>query len=218
MDKFFSKPFFEKWIKEAAPEIKDWFQKEIEYLQNNIKPDSKILDVGCGFGRHIQILAGFSKEVIGIDDDENMIRKAKQNLANLDNVKVFLQEANNLNFDDDSFDYVVCMTNTFGNFPDIKVDVLKEMKRVCKEGGRIIISVYSEKALEIRKKDYEKVGLHITKIKNGTIYSEEGLTSEQFTKPQLENLFNYLNLNVRIIEPNPISYLCEAVKEAVKKE
>jgi len=67
MNKFFSKPSFEEWLKEAPLEIKDWFQKEIEYLQNNIRPNSKILDVGCGFGRHIKILAPFSKEVIGID-------------------------------------------------------------------------------------------------------------------------------------------------------
>lgn len=213
MNKFFSKPFFEKWIKDAAPEIKDWFQKEIEYLQNNIKPNSKILDVGCGFGRHIQILAGFSKEIIGIDNDENMIRKAEQNLSNFDNVKFLLQEADKLSFDDNSFDYVICMTNTFGNFPDIKLGVLKEMKRVCKEGGKIIISVYSERSLEIRKKDYEKVGLHITKLENGTIYTEEGLVSEQFTKPQLKDLFNLLNLEVKVIELNPISYLCESLKE-----
>lgn len=209
MNKFFSKPFFKKWLKEAAPEIEDWFQKEIEYLQNNIKPNSKILDVGCGFGRHIKILASFSKEVIGVDNDENMVREAKQDLSNSDNVEVFLKEADNLSFDDDSFDYVICMTNTFGDFPDKKVDVLKEMKRVCKKDGRIIISVYSEKSSEIRKKDYEKVGLTITKIENGIIYTKEGLVSEQFTKPQLENLFNDFKLKAKIIELNPISYLCE---------
>jgi len=213
MNKFFSKPFFEKWIRDAAPEIKDWFQKEIEYLQNNIKPNSKILDVGCGFGRHIQILASFSKKIIGIDNDEIMIRKAEQNLSNFDNVKLLLQEAGKLSFTDNSFDYVICMTNTFGNFPNIRLDVLREMKRVCKKGGKIIISVYSERALEIRKKDYEKVGLHITKFENGIIYTEEGLISEQFTKPQLEELFNSFGLETKIIALNPISYVCEAIKE-----
>ena len=60
-DNFFSKPFFKTWLKQSSSEIKEWFQKEIEYLKKNIKPKSKILDVGCGFGRHIKILAPFSK-------------------------------------------------------------------------------------------------------------------------------------------------------------
>lgn len=212
MDKFFSKPFFEKWLEEAAPDIKEWFQKEIEYLQNNINPSSKILDVGCGFARHIKILASFSKEVIGIDNDENMIRKAKENLANFNNVKILFQDARNLIFNNDSFDYVICMTNTFGNLIDKKLEILKEMKRVCKRGGKIIISVYSEKSAGIRKKDYEKVGLHIIKIEQGVIYTEEGLISEQFTQTKLEDLFHNFGLKAKIIELTPISYICEMTK------
>jgi len=213
MDDFFSKHFFETWLEQAALEIKEWFSKEIEYLKKNIEPNSKILDIGCGFGRHIKILAPFSKEIIGIDNNSGMIQKAKQNLSNFDNVKLFLQDAKKLDFDDSLFDYVICMTNTFGDFPEIKIDVLKEMKRVCKNNGKIIISVYSEKSLEIRKNDYEKVGLHITKIDDGIIYTAEGLVSEQFTKSQLEKLFDSVDLVANIIELNPISYLCEATKK-----
>jgi 2-polyprenyl-6-hydroxyphenyl methylase/3-demethylubiquinone-9 3-methyltransferase len=212
MDNFFSKRFFETWLEQAAPEIKDWFSKEIEYLEKNIKPNSKILDIGCGFGRHIKILAPFAEEIIGIDNNSDMVQKSKQNLSKIKNIKLFLQDAKKLDFGDNSFDYVICMTNTFGDFPDVKIDVLKEMKRVCKSNGKIIISVYSEKSLEIRKNDYEKVGLHITKIDNGIIQTKEGLISEQFTKSQLGKLFSSVNLAVNIIELNPISYLCEATK------
>ena len=209
---FFSKPFFEIWLNQAHPKIKDWFKKEIAYLKKNIKPNSKILDIGCGFGRHIEVIADFSKEVIGIDNNFDMIRKAKDRLSNFKNVKLFVQDAQNLDFDDDYFDYVICLTNTFGDFPDIKEDVLKEMKRVCKKDGKIIISVYNDKALEIRKKDYEKVGLHITKNKDNVIYTEEGLISEQFSKPQLKRLFDKLELKSKILELNAISFLCELQK------
>ena len=211
-DNFFSKSFFETWLKQAHPKIKDWFQKEIDYLKNNIKPNSKILDIGCGFGRHIELIADFSKEVIGIDNNKDMVQKAKDRLSNFKNVKILLQDAQNLKFQDDYFDYVICMTNTFGDFPDIKLNVLKEMKRVCKKGGKIIISVYNDKALEIRKKDYKKVGLHIIKIKDGIVYTKEGLISEQFTKQQLKELFDKLKLKSKILELNPISFLCELQK------
>ncbi len=212
IDNFFSKPFFETWLKQAHPRIKEWFQKEIDYLRKNIKPNSKILDVGCGFGRHIEIIADFSKEVVGIDKNRDMIKKAKQKLSNFKNVKFLVMDAQKLDFKDNYFDYVICMTNTFGNFLEIKEDVLKEIKRVCKKDGKIIISVYNNKAIDVRKLDYEKVGLHITKIKNGVIYTKEGLISEQFSKPQLKELFDKLKLKSKILELNSISFLCELQK------
>jgi len=208
---FFSKPFFEIWLEQATPEIKDWFQREIVYLKKNIKPNSKILDVGCGFGRHIKILAEFSKEVVGIDNNKDMIQKAKQNLSGLNNVRLLLRDAQKLEFEDNYFDYVICMDNTFGQISD-KLKTLKEMKRVTKEEGEVMISVCSEKALQYRIEDCKKLGLTITKIEAGKIYTKEGLISEQFTKQQLKNLFDYVGLKVKIIELNPISYLCEAIK------
>ena len=33
---FFSKPFFENWLNQAHPKIKNWFQKEIEYLKKKL--------------------------------------------------------------------------------------------------------------------------------------------------------------------------------------
>ena len=209
MNKFFSEPYFEIWLKEAHPKIKEWFKKEVEYLKKYIKPKSKVLDVGCGFGRHIKVLAPFSEEVVGIDNNEDMIKKAKNNLSNLSNAKILLQDAKKLEFESDYFDYVICMTNTFGDFPNIELDALKEMKRVCKKDGKIIISVYNDKAFKIRKKGYEKVGLHITKIKNGIVCTQEGLISKQFTKKELKELFDKVKLKSKILELSPISFLCE---------
>ena len=212
IDNFFSKPFFEIWLKQAHPKIKEWFQKEIKYLKKNIKPNSKILDVGCGFGKHIESIADFSKKVVGIDNNSDMIQKAKDRFSNFKNVELFLKNAQKLNFENDYFDYIICMTNTFGNFPNIKENVLKEMKRVCKKNGKVIISVYNDKALEIRKKDYEKVGLQITEIKNRIVYVREGLVSEQFTRPQLKEMFDKYKLKSKISELNSISFLCELQK------
>ncbi len=218
MNSFWAKTTYEIWLEQATPEIKDWFQRELRYLKKNIKPNSKILDIGCGFGRHIQILANFSKEVVGVDNERSMIKKARKKLGDLGNVRLFLQDVKKLNFDDCSFDYVICMTGTFGNLLDKKLDTLKEMKRVCKNGGKIIISVYSEKALKTRLESYKKVDLPIIKIKGGTIYAEEGFISEQFTKPQLEKLFNSTDLKVKILKLNNISYICEAIKKEVARE
>jgi len=217
MHNFFSKPYFEKWIDQANPEIKDWFSKEINYLKGNILPNSKILDVGCGFGRHIEILAKFSAEVVGIDNDKNMFRKAKENLAERCNVNIFFQDAKKINFPDNYFDYVLCLNNTFGNFLNNKNCILKEMKRVCSLGGMIIVSVYSENSLDVRRTDYEKIGLHIERIEKGIVYTKEGLISEQFTKEQLAEIFNKNGLKASIAKLNSISYICNAEKRLILK-
>jgi ubiquinone/menaquinone biosynthesis C-methylase UbiE len=93
-----------------------------------------------------------------------------------------------MHFEDNIFDYVLCLGNTFGNFGKNKYKILREMKRVTKNNGKIILSVYSEKALPERIKGYKKVGVKIKKI------------------------FKKAGLNAKIIELNPISYICEAIK------
>jgi ubiquinone/menaquinone biosynthesis C-methylase UbiE len=212
MNNFFSKPYFQEWINRASPEIKEWFLKEAEYLKHNIKPNSVVLEVGCGYGRQMKKLVKSAKRVVGIDNDVTMVKKARKNMAKFKNAKILFQDAKKMDFADNNFDYVLCLNNTFGNFSGSKRVILKEMKRVCKIGGRIIISVYSENAFVVRKKNYEKIGLHIKKIENNTIYTKEGLISEQFTKDRLIKIFKEANMDVNIKNLNSISYICSAKK------
>jgi len=76
----FSTPLFEKWLRETLPELKQWFKREVEYLKEIIPSNSSILDIGCGFGRHLKILANSSRKLFGIDNNKVMIKKARKNL------------------------------------------------------------------------------------------------------------------------------------------
>ena len=142
-----------------------------------------------------------------------MLGVAKKELKKYGNVELFLENAKKLYPRDNVFDYVICMGNTFGNMPSIKLQVLSEMKRVAKEKGKIIISVFSEKALNTQSKGLKVAGFNIIKSRNGKVYTKEGLISERFTKIQLKEIFNFVNLNVKIKQLTPISYICEAIKE-----
>lgn len=208
----FSKSFFDKWIKEASPEILNWHKKENEFLKKIIKKNSAVLDIGCGFGRHIKILAEFCRKVFGVDNNKTMLEKAKENLAGINNTEVYLENAQKLHFDNNFFDYIVCMTNTFGTFLENKTRILKEIKRVLKKNGKIIISVYSEKATDIRIESYKRVGIHIEKVKNGKVYFKDGHITEEFSKEQLKEIFNSVGLKSKIIELTPISYMCVVTK------
>ncbi len=210
---FFSESSFEIWLKKASSPVQAWFQAEIDYLKTEIEPEAKVLDVGCGFGRHMALLAPFVQEIVGVDHNPEMIRKAKRKLSKFENIELLCQNAQKTGLSSDYFDWVICMTNTFGNFLDKKLTILREMKRVCKKDGKIILSVFSDQDLNLRKRDYqEKEGLHITKVENWVIFTQEGLVSEGFSKNQLKALAQFIGLKFKIIKLAKIAYLAELKK------
>lgn len=209
---FAVRPYLEKWLRKGTPLLKDWLKKENNYLKKHIKGNSVILDIGCGFGRNIKELIGRNRKLFGIDCDRSVFRVVKKDLASYKNVSLFLERAEKLHFKDNTFDCVICMGNTFGNMSS-KTKVLNEVQRVVKKGGKIIISVFSENALQERAENLKRAGFKIVKTKNSKIFTKEGLITEQFTKEKLKNIFKKAGLKNKIVELNSISYICEIVKK-----
>ena len=52
--------------------------------EKNLKENLKVLDLGCGFGRHIKFFQEISKECIGLDISEEMLKLAKKYVPNKD--------------------------------------------------------------------------------------------------------------------------------------
>ena len=204
---------FERMIDKKSPElIQEFLDGEIEFINKHIKNNSSILEIGCGYGRLLQILAKNSKKVIGIDFSKNMVNLSKNNLGNHQNVIIELMDANKLSFKDNSFDYVVCLDNSFGNMPKIEQEVINEMKRVCKIGGEIIISVFSDNAKNTQMENYQRIGLTNIKDDGQAIQTTEGLYSRRFSDLELKELFNGASLKCKIIKICPINYVAYATK------
>lgn len=111
----------------------------------NLNGNDKILDLCCGQGRHSLELARHSfKYVEGLDRSNYLIQKAK-NSAKKENLNVKFREgdARKLPYQNDSFDVVMILGNSFGYFETIQDDVrvLKEVFRVLKPWGRLLIDV-----------------------------------------------------------------------------
>lgn len=202
---------WEEALKNQPDSYKKWFAEERKYIIKSIKKNSKVLEVGCGDGRSIKDVLEVTKDVTGIDNDETAIEHSKENLKNYSSVKLILGDGKNLPFQDEIFDYVTCI-GTFANLGDDKYQILSEMKRILKKNGKIIISVYSDKAIEERLKLYRKLKFKMKEIRNnGTIIfddpTKEGI-SEQFSKEQLKGIAKKSDLKVEDITEVNIAYLC----------
>jgi len=206
--------YWEFVLKNLPESYHKWFEEEKKYLQNIITPDAKVLEVGCGDGRSIFDILPVTKNITGIDHDDKAIADAKNNFSSYPSIKILKADATKLSFENEKFDFVVCMT-TFANFADNKFIILEEMKRVLKNSGKIIISVFSEDALEERMKVYKASGVKIKKIENGKVVFDESLgdnISEQFSKEQLEDIFSQAYLHIKKITKVNIAYICTLTK------
>jgi len=125
--------------------------------QVGIGPDSVILDVGCGKGRHAYELSRrFSCRVIAIDPLEHCLRIARQR-ATLEGVDQSVDfrhgDLEKLPVGDREVDLVWCL-DTFNHARDI-AGSFREFARVLKPQGMVFnCSALETPTLELREKDW----------------------------------------------------------------
>lgn len=96
----------------------------------------KALEVGIGTGRNIAHYPT-NIDLTGIDFSEKMIEKARARTSSHPNIHLIEMDAQNMQFADNTFDTVVT-TCVFCSVPN-PVQGLKEIRRVCKNGGKILM-------------------------------------------------------------------------------
>ena len=103
----------------------------------NIQAGERVLEVGVGTGINLALYPKHS-HVTGIDFSSSMLEKARERAARkgLRNMRLLQMDAADLKFADDSFD-IVYAPYLISVVPD-PVKVAREMRRVCRSGGRII--------------------------------------------------------------------------------
>ncbi len=114
-----------KRIQSAVPSLK-------------IAAGARVLEVGVGTGLSLDSYPVHA-QVTGVDLSESMLAEAQHLIHNRgwDHVKLIPMNAEQLEFDDDSFDFVTSFhTISVVSKPDA---MMREIVRVCKPGGRIML-------------------------------------------------------------------------------
>ena len=105
-----------------------------------ITPGLKVLDLGCGDGTTALPEAERGAEVLGVDIASNLVEAGNKRAqaAGFENLRFQEGDASDLDeLEDDSFDLVVSIFGAM--FAPRPFDVAKEMVRVTKPGGRIVM-------------------------------------------------------------------------------
>jgi SAM-dependent methyltransferase len=116
----------------------DFIEKEIEYNK-----DTRILDIGCGTGRHVIELTKRGYNVIGIDLSESLLMCAKEKASNQNlNINFLQHDARNLPFLDE-FDLVIMLCE--GAFPLMETDemnfkILQNAAKALRAKGKLIFT------------------------------------------------------------------------------
>jgi len=131
------------WEKGDFTRIANFMRESGEMLVDTLEvsPDARVLDLGSGDGTTALPLARLGAEVVAIDIAANLVEAGRRRAAEagLDRLTFEQGDATNLEgVEDDSFDLTLsCFGAMFAPKP---FDVAKEMVRVTRPGGRVVMA------------------------------------------------------------------------------
>lgn len=127
-------------------QFSNWRKNLWQRVSNYLPEGGKVLETGVGTGKNIPYYPK-DVEIYAIDFSKKMLEIAlKKARANKVNIKFFQMDIQDLDFADNYFDIIVS-TCVFCSVPD-PVKGFKELKRVCKPDGKIILLEHMRTEME----------------------------------------------------------------------
>ncbi|ACJ16886.1 SAM-dependent methyltransferase [Thermococcus onnurineus NA1] len=120
------------------------YKKRIKTLEplllKHMTPRGKVLDLACGVGGFSFLLEDLGFDVVALDSSESMLEKARKFAKDkMSRVEFVKGNAENLPFEDNSFEYVIFIDSLVHFEPAELNVVFKETARVLKPGGKFIL-------------------------------------------------------------------------------
>ena len=109
-------------------------------VSDMIEPGDRALECACGTGLLTEVIAQRCASLTATDFAPKMLARARKNCAALTNITFEPADITALRYPDASFDAVVA--GNVIHLLDEPMKALRELDRVCRPGGRLIIPTY----------------------------------------------------------------------------
>ncbi len=170
--------FFLKWPDEMV----------VRFMNNSMKHSGeKVLDLGCGSGRHSELFIENGFEVYGCDISTTSILMTKNRLKQFNLEKRFVATHSwNLPYEDNSFDYVVGWHSIYYNTFTHLEKTLDEIYRILRKNGMLLVRLlsYDDYRRSLGKRIANK-----TYVGSKKALDHEGITYCTVNKSDIKNLF-----------------------------
>jgi SAM-dependent methyltransferase len=167
------------------PEIRAFLQAEIDLLRDLIAQGMRVVDFGCGTGRHLALLRERLALGVGVDYQQQYIAEANR-LAGSSTLHFVTGDATAVPLQL-AFDFAICMTNTWGTMSD-KAGVLREMCRLAPRPQSRLLSVYAPASVPARSEWYRRLGHAVLEVSEEFLVTDGGFRSEHFSEARLRGL------------------------------
>lgn len=207
------------------------YRVHLDILERHVKTDDYVLEIGAGSGRYTKDLVHMCTNLRVGDISEHQIKFNQSKMKELslfDKVDSYhvLDILDMSVFSDASFDSIVCIGGVINYLLDKEKDGIKEMLRVLKPGGRIILGAMSFIGASLYYLDgvrYEKdqLGIEATKwlFKTGIQDAEHYPVPSQhyvhmMTSKQIDDLLN--PFPIKVLERSSAGLYTQSGDEALE--
>lgn len=102
---------------------------------------SSVLDIGCSQGQFTAMLQGIASNISAIDISEMAIQRAKEKYDDCKKIRFEVGSLPSLKYGNEQFDLVLALEVLYYLEKEERIKALKEIKRVMKKDGFLLISV-----------------------------------------------------------------------------
>jgi ubiquinone/menaquinone biosynthesis C-methylase UbiE len=184
LESFLEKVAFSKWRKRA-----------FDYLEGE-----NILEVGVGTGKNLDFYPP-EKKLTAIDFSPGMLSRARRKVeGNSMNIDLIEMDVQKLKFENQSFETVLA-TFVFCSVPD-PIKGLKEIKRVCKKEGKIILLEHVRPSGRLLGKLFDTLNPFIVRLM-GVNINRETVANIEKAGLRIEEERNLFSSIVKMVVASP---------------
>lgn len=190
--------------------LRNFMSDEADFINKIIKEDKyHVIDLGSGYGRIIPKIIGNCEKITAIEIDNNMFYALAENFKDWEKVTTVHNDmtllSNYLTLSKRRNLFILCQ-NTLGVIEGDYKNLIKELKKISKDEGRIeiLFSVFNSDALEtygiylydILAEMVGKIDYSESKLSEGLFVSEIGYNSKWWSEFEINTIIDDLKAKI----------------------